>query len=135
MSKIEKIKLKEIHYNPYKEYLKSNKNILKWFSWNLTNTTKNHSYFFIYFDTKLAGAISTLRDDEIFVDIFITKPFTRKRIATNVLKKLKNLNSDKKLLFKVSRYNKESLIFFDKLASEFIESKKHKNNNFFVYKM
>ena len=47
MSKIEKIKLKEIHYNPYKEYLKSNKNILKWFSWNLTNTTKNHSYFFI----------------------------------------------------------------------------------------
>tara|TARA_B100000795_G_C22797387_1_gene440055 strand:- start:1188 stop:1586 length:399 start_codon:yes stop_codon:yes gene_type:complete len=128
------LKFEKVTYSKFRNYLLIQNDSLKWFLWHLNKTSKEFTYQYIYNYNEIVGVISLMKHTSTYVGIYIDKSFRGNNIGTDTIKLIKNSNPNENLIFKVSKLNNISLLFFDRLISKHIIKNKKEEINFYFYK-
>jgi len=126
------LRLENITYSKFRNYLLIQNDSLKWFLWDLNKTSKEFTYQYIYNYNEIVGVISLMKQTRTYVGVYIDKSFRRNDIGIDTIKLIKNSNEN--LIFKVSKLNSVSLLFFDRLISKYIIKNKEEKEGFYFYK-
>jgi len=126
------LRLENITYSKFRNYLLIQNDSLKWFLWDLNKTSKEFTYQYIYNYNEIVGVISLMKQTRTYVGVYIDKSFRRNDIGIDTIKLIKNSNEN--LIFKVSKLNSVSLLFFDRLISKYIIKNKKEEGGFYFYK-
>jgi len=126
------LRLENITYSKFRNYLLIQNDSLKWFLWDLNKTSEEFTYQYIYNYNEIVGVISLMKQTRTYVGVYIDKSFRRNDIGIDTIKLIKNSNEN--LIFKVSKLNSVSLLFFDRLISKYIIKNKKEEGGFYFYK-